>query len=364
MLTSLKVVNFTVFENSTFNFGKNLNIIVGENGSGKSHILKAGYVPLAVSAHRRQEFPNESPTKGILETAFADKLRNVFRPDELGRLVRRYVRGNRSAELVWEFEDNRLDVAIGLSRKSKTKVEVARKPSAWLDKSPIYLPTRELLSIYPGFVSMYKTTYTSFEETWYDTCVQLGAQLARGPREATIKAILAPLEEAMGDVVTLDKSGRFYIGTGIGKMEIHLVAEGLRKLATLARLIATGSLLDKGYLFWDEPEANLNPRIVKDVAKAIMEISNNGVQVFLATHSLFLLRELHILGQSNYKDLDVRCFGLHRDDEGRTVTVEQGRSMDDIGDIAALSEDLSQSDRYINVEMGLHPDAKADGDDD
>ena len=32
-------------------------------------------------------------------------------------------------------------------------------------------------------------------------------------------------------------------------MEIPLVAEGLRKLAMLARLIITGSLLDKGYLF-------------------------------------------------------------------------------------------------------------------
>ncbi|WP_281258757.1 hypothetical protein [Avibacterium endocarditidis] len=43
-------------------------------------------------------------------------------------------------------------------------------------------------------------------------------------------------------------------------MEIPLVAEGLRKLAMVARLVATGTLLDKGCLFWDEPEANLNPK--------------------------------------------------------------------------------------------------------
>lgn len=41
-------------------------------------------------------------------------------------------------------------------------------------------------------------------------------------------------------------------------MEMPLVAEGLRKVAMLARLIATGTLLEQGYLFWDEPETNLN----------------------------------------------------------------------------------------------------------
>lgn len=39
-------------------------------------------------------------------------------------------------------------------------------------------------------------------------------------------------------------------------MEMPLVAEGLRKVAMLARLIATGTLLEQGYLFWDEPETS------------------------------------------------------------------------------------------------------------
>ena len=59
----------------------------------------------------------------------------------------------------------------------------------------------------------------------------------------------------MGGTIDLDPSGRFYLDLKSGNMEMHLVAEGLRKLGTFARLIATGSLLDKGYLFWDEPEA-------------------------------------------------------------------------------------------------------------
>lgn len=133
---------------------------------------------------------------------------------------------------------------------------------------------------------------------------------------------------------------------------MHLVAEGLRKLATIARLIGTGSLLDKGYLFWDEPESNLNAKVIKTVAKTILQVARSGVQVFIATHSLFLMRELHILQQRNFNGVAARCFGLHIGNEG-AVSVQQGETMDDVGYIAALDEDLQQSERYIDTEMGL-----------
>jgi predicted ATPase len=132
-------------------------------------------------------------------------------------------------------------------------------------------------------------------------------------------------------------------------MEMHLVAEGLRKLAMVARLIATGQLIDKGFLFWDEPEANLNPKVIKSVAKTILHLCRNGIQVFIATHSLFLMRELDILLQTNeFGDTPARFFGLHIRENG--VEVQQGDSIDDIGEIAALQEELSQSDRYLESE--------------
>jgi len=156
----------------------------------------------------------------------------------------------------------------------------------------------------------------------------------------------------MGGSIELDQSGRFYLNLDSGNMEMHLVAEGLRKLGTLARLIATGSLLDKGYLFWDEPEANLNPKVVKTVARTILQIAESGIQVFIATHSLFLLRELHILQQREFTKLDTRCFGLHIGVDG-AVGVQQGKTMNDVGSIAALDEDLQQSERYIDTELGV-----------
>jgi predicted ATPase len=103
-------------------------------------------------------------------------------------------------------------------------------------------------------------------------------------------------------------------------------------------------------LFWDEPEANLNPRLIKVIARVILHLSRSGIQVFVATHSLFLLRELYIL-QSEVA-VDTQCFGLQLEDEG-SVRVEAGPTMDDIGSIAALDEELQQSDRYLELEAKL-----------
>ena len=210
------------------------------------------------------------------------------------------------------------------------------------------LAARELLTIYPGFVSLYETTDLPFEETWRDTCILLGAPLVKGPRLKEIMRLLEPLEEQLGGKVVLD-DGRFYLKTQTGNLEAHLVAEGLRKLAMMARLIATGSLIGSGSLFWDEPEANLNPKVIKKVARTILQLCQSGIQVFVASHSLFLMREMDILLRSDeFRDVKARFFGLHLSDDG--VTVQQGDTVDDIGTIDALQEELSQSDRYMAAE--------------
>jgi predicted ATPase len=131
-------------------------------------------------------------------------------------------------------------------------------------------------------------------------------------------------------------------------MEMHLVAEGFRKLGMVARLIATGALAETGYLFWDEPESNLNPRLVKQVARSIYDLSIAGTQVFIATHSLFLLRELEIILGRETKKRNCQFFGLHGRPSG--TIIEQGSSIEDIGDIAALDEELEQSDRFLGMD--------------
>lgn len=345
MIKSLHMRNFTAFREASFELGSHLNVIVGENGAGKTHVLKLAYSVLAVSNEEGRKPMASPPTKGVLQLRLGEKLVAVFRPEGLGRLARRR-QGRERCDVTVELADPNLDLSFSFATQSKTEVQVVKLPKAWVDVAPAYFPTRELLTIYPNFVSVYENHYLELEETWRDTCVLLGAPLKRGVKEKRVAELLQPLEQAMEGKIVLDKNGRFYLSSAAGHMEMPLVAEGMRKLGMLARLIATGVLLDRGYLFWDEPEANLNARIIKRVARTIVDVARSGVQVFIATHSLFLLRELEMILAEN--QLDARFFGLHPAADG--VEVQQGPTVEDMGSIAVLDEELEQSDRFIHEE--------------
>ena len=131
-----------------------------------------------------------------------------------------------------------------------------------------------------------------------------------------------------------------------------LVAEGLRKLAMIARLVTTGTLLQHGYLFWDEPETNLNPRIIRVVARTIATLAKSGIQLFITTHSLYLLRELELLTtQDDALATLTRYFALARagSDTDEPVLLQQGASLTDLDTIITLDEELEQSDRFVLV---------------
>ncbi len=334
MLKRMTLKNLTVFTEADLEFGQNLNVIIGENGAGKTHLLKIIYSVLAVSAEEGRKQKATPLTKSFLQTRLANKLVNIFRPESLGRLAKRK-QGRERCDISLVLEQSDWNIAFSFASNSKSEVSIEKLPNTWVDVSPVYLPTRELLTIYPNFISVYEGHYLEFEETWRDTCILLGALIQRGTKEKRIRELLEPLEIAMGGAIVLDRNGRFYLRTDSGSMEMPLVAEGLRKLGMLARLIATGALLDKGYLFWDEPEANLNPILIKQVAKSILDLCDSGIQVFIATHSLFLLRELEILlSDPMRKKVKAKFFGLHQTEDG--VRIDQGSTVDDIGDIAAL----------------------------
>ena len=345
MLKSLILKNFTAFKKADLKFAKGLNVIVGANGTGKTHLLKLPYAIMAMSAEegRKRHAP---PTKTILQSRIAEKIASVFRPeDRLGRLVSRQ-RGRSSCEIQMNFIQPGESLAFGFSSLAKSEVVVESAFPKWHDKPPVFFPTRELLTLYPGFVPLYETRHLEFDETWRDTCLLLGAPALRGPREATIAILIEPLEKQLGGRVVLDANGRFYLKPfSANNMEMPLVAEGWRKLAMLVRLVSTGSLLDKGCLFWDEPEANLNPRLIREIAKAILGICEAGVQVFVATHSLFLLREFEILLKGEFDKVEQCYFALRR--SNNAVDVSQAEEIGDVDPLLLLDEELNQSDRFV-----------------
>lgn len=303
-------------------FVPSINLIVGDNGTGKSQLLKLLY---SCTSIMHDAAGDSELTKTNLQKKLASKIVGVFSPDSLGRLTNRQ-QGRAKAVVGISYVGKKHSLRFSFATNSKTEVKVDDIPESRLESTPVFLPSRELMSIFPGFVSLYDSRQIAFDETWRDTCNLLGrAPLRRTPGSDVDKA-LRPIMGILGGKVD-ENAGRFYLHRDEGTFEMPLVAEGLRKLATIYRLVQSGVLLNSGFLFWDEPEANLNPASQKAIVQTVIELANAGVQVFMGTHSAFLLRQFDYESRNDDAMPQIRYTALRR--VGTSIDVAQGDALDD-----------------------------------
>lgn len=344
MIKRLKAKNFTVLRDVDVLFSPDLNVIIGENGSGKTHVIKLLYSVLSALASGENE-------KATLKQRLSEKLCRVFMPLRLGRLTTR-AQGRVRTEVSVSFDDKAQDVQFSFATIS-SEVTVGKSGRGISDR-PVYFQAKELLSIFPHFLSLYGDFNLPYDETYYDTMKMLGRPYPRGRHVSKFEGLISLIEDAIGGTIRLDTEGKsFHLlmrgeDERRGNMEIDLVAEGWRKLGMLTQVVLNNSLKNGGCLFWDEPEANLNPKLIKVVAKAIFNIATKSkIQVFVTTHSLFLLRELEFLSMSEAKGKSVRYIGINADNR-----VDQGDSSMALKVITALEAELEQSERVLSVGRG------------
>ena len=66
-------------------------------------------------------------------------------------------------------------------------------------------------------------------------------------------------------------------------------------------------------LFWDEPESNMNPKLMKLLVQILIELSRNGQQIIVATHDYVLLKWFDLLIDKGMDD-HIVYYGLHMKD--------------------------------------------------
>lgn len=338
ILKSASIKNFGLFTEETLEFSPGLNVFIGRNGCGKSHLIKLLYTLVKECG----EMPGNGSVleAETLENRLAKKLAGVFRPDNdrIGRLVQRGT-GRRSAEVRAAFSDGK---KCGFKLSSLDKISNAKSNLGTLQEAA-FLPSREVLALFEGFIAAYKKRELSFDETFNDVCVALSASQLRGKRDGMLDVLVKPLEDEIRGKVSLE-GGRFYVTGADGSIEAHLLSEGWRKLAVLAQLIINGTLTKNGFLFWDEPEANLNPRMVVQLSDTLLRLANQGIQVFVVSHDYLLTTRLSLA--SEYPDsipenqrCPVKFFGLaRRGSDEKGVSVSSGSTLADLQDNPILAE--------------------------
>ena len=284
MITRFRADDFTAFTNFEISFSPGINIIVGENGTGKTHLMKALYSACCVIGKN-------------VDRTLAQKVNGVFMPDSMGRLVHRSAgRGSGGFTVLRKNEGETRERSISLQLTTLGKV--VQKSNNWIeDANPevTFIPVKDMLANAPGFRSLFSSKVLPYEEVYLDILDKAFMPVARGLSKDR-ERLLSILQKAMeGKVVNKDE--RFYLKNKAGNLEFPLLAEGYRKLGLLYLLIQNESLINGSILFWDEPESNLNPKLAESVVKILLELQRMGVQIFLTTHDYVILKEFDLAAE-------------------------------------------------------------------
>lgn len=342
MVNSISLKGFTGFTDNSFSFTNGINVFIGKNGTGKTHVLKC----LAFTMQAHHEFQAKQTTsKEQFEYILAENMIHYFKPDSIGNLVNKDIVAGKSAVGI-EIDGKELSFSFSTTSKATVKIE---KDDKWDDCQFVYIPPREMFSLFEGFIGLSSKRELSFDQTYINLAHSLALPILRDQESNPLKSAIELLEKELGFKV-LQMNGRFYIETNNKPMEAHLVAEGLRKLASILYLILNGEINKNTILFWDEPESNLNPALIRVVAEFIRELEKCGLQIFIATHDYLLTHLLSLYSEyREHTNINIRFFGLHK--EGNTISVEEGETLATIQNNPILEEyaafyELEQ--KYIN----------------
>ena len=258
-------------------FSDGINVLIGENGIGKTTILKMIYAATQWSIQKADVGKTNKFIK-FFSNSLADS--DLLKNHDYKNSYCAFEVSDGEHTFIYSFSHQGIfgwDNWLGLNIQS------------------VFIPTTEMLSHSKGFLALnQKYGNLPFDGTQVDIIVNASLPEVR-EIPLNMKPILEKLSKAIDGEVVQENDVFYVIKKDGRKIDFSLEAEGLRKMGLLWKLIRNG-LLEKGtILLWDEPEANLNPEMFPLVAEILLELQKNGVQIFIATHSYNFAKYLEIL---------------------------------------------------------------------
>ena len=328
MLEKLELTNFTGFEKLDITFSAKVNVIIGENGTGKTHLLKAAYA-LCSGAPLFKNKPDLHDEE--LAAALTTKLLRLFMPldDKLGKL--HHQGATEQANLTARFFQGQ-KCSVTLFNNSRALAIQSRSNYEKYQNEAVFIPTKEVLSFMKGFNSLYEKYGLSFDQSYQDVCLLLDLPEIRPENlHEKSKWAMEQIEKVCGGRFIFYGGGKVTFKTEHAEYSANAMAEGFRKAGMLARLLETGAIQPglSGPLFWDEPETNLNPKLMKLLVEILLELTRNGQQIILATHDYVLLKWFNLL-KDKEKDDHISFHVLYKNIQNGKVEIQSTDNYTDI----------------------------------
>lgn len=287
-IKKIGIGKFTVFNNISVNTGDGINVIIGDNGTGKTHLLKLIYAIWIGGNEDYFDFERLFGKNGN-NTNFS-----YYRKPIKEDLYHLYITNDETV--------------------TDTYTAAVETTALY---TPLFIPAKEMLSM--SNITRIDDRFSkelAIDKTLTDI-IRKAQNIKPDETPALARKIAEKLERLIDGKVFMKEDNSFWVRKNDQtEVSFFMEAEGFRKFGLLWQLIMNESITKDTVLLWDEPEANINPRQIPDLVEIMLELSRNGVQMFIATHDYFLAKYIEVLSDvddavvfhSLYKTKDgVKC---------------------------------------------------------
>ena len=351
MLNKLEINNFLSFEDLEVDFSPTINVIIGENSTGKTILLKSilflyGLLPY---------FHDQKIEKADSQQFVIDLMKQTFDPrSEIIRFFNDNSDGKANLKLDFESNNNWVQVIID----NKIMAEYSKGSGMKNKYPPVFIPSKELMFLLPDLRKVANDYKHSLDSTVIEIIEKITMLDLQDNRLSELsRLIISKIEKIVG--------GKFFVDNNLAMMFTNqghaqnsniksaaIMAEGFQELGVLSRLLETGTIIpgESGPLLWDEPAKNLNPKLMRSIAEITIDMARCNQQVILSTHSFVLMHWFKILsGDTN--ELDIRFHNLYREEETSKIEI---LTTDDYSEIASNSiVDAYEAQTIFEITNGL-----------
>jgi AAA15 family ATPase/GTPase len=322
-INRVEIKDFLVFKGEfAVDFCPGVNVIIGGNATGKTTLLKVMYAiheHIADYVYAECGLPCEDVENSIdLGEYFSDE-----------RKIVKMLFGNfgNNSQIETDPFDTRLQAH--LDKNISMYFELNQTPdddTGGIGMSEVFIPAQEMLSHSKGFLALSRERKIPFDRTQIDIVAKAELGEANVLSDKYVE-LLAKIENVINGVIVY-KNDTFYTHKKSGEsIEFPFEAEGFRKFGLLWKLLRNGFLEKDSVLFWDEPEASLNPELVSVLVDVLLELQRGGVQIFLATHSE-ILASYFAVNREREKGDKVKFYSLYKDQKTHCIKVDQDDRFD------------------------------------
>ncbi len=289
MIEQIKLNNFGPLSRVDWSALGKINLVIGDNGSGKTFLLKALYS----SVRTLEEYKRGNDQRSASEI-LAEKLYWTFQV-KIGDLVRKGADAPLSSLLTL----NGQDFSYGFGKDTSKQISNLDNHVPARASNSVFLPAKEVLSLHQIILkSRGVDKEFGFDDTYFDLAKALLVSPSKGKNYKEFSQSRKQLEGLLGGVVEYDEAaGLWLFVKGRHKFPIGVTAEGIKKIAILDTLLGNRYLNTESVVLIDEPESALHPTAISQLLDIVAMLAERGIQFFMASHSYFVVKKLYLIAQ-------------------------------------------------------------------